>query len=69
MPASDPGGVVGLGMQQPPVQTSPFVQAVPVVQDERSNGHMLPAQKVTQASPESPPILFWSPSWTITWKR
>src|SRR5258706_1145482 len=28
----------------------------------------LPAQKTAQASPESPP-LFWSPSWTMTWKR
>src|SRR5689334_15628275 len=24
---------------------------------------------MTQASPESPPALFWSPSWTITWMR
>jgi hypothetical protein len=53
-------------MQQPSAQTSPFVQLVSVVQDESPSGHMLPAQKVTQASPESPPILFWSPSWTIT---
>src|SRR5262249_44032359 len=28
----------------------------------------LPAQKTAQASPESPP-LFWSPSWTMTWRR
>ena len=56
-------------MQQPPVQMSPFAQSAAAMQDEIPAGHVLPAQNVTQASPESPPILFWSPSWTITWKR
>src|SRR5438132_8877243 len=28
----------------------------------------VPAQKIAQASPESPP-LFWSPSWAMTWMR
>jgi hypothetical protein len=56
-------------MQQPPEQTSPFVHSLPLVHACNPAGHSLPAQNVTHASPLSPPTLFWSPSWTITWKR
>src|SRR5262245_60725476 len=42
VPASDPGGGVdGGGRQQPPVQTSPFMHSVLVVQDGSPSGQVL----------------------------
>src|SRR5262249_22640415 len=60
-------------VQQPCTQTVPEGQWIP----SGSSTHWvtpgphsvpLPAQKIAQASPESPPW-FWSPSWAMTWMR
>src|SRR5438093_79455 len=78
MPASDGSGsftVTAVAVPGPPLPTSmvkpmevPALTGVAsaVLVIVRSGDGMV---RVVQFSPASPPVLFWSPSWVMTWKR